>query len=73
MLSLAVSLQVANSICVEKFSDFPQLGRFTLRTEGKDFKRLVLNAMQNIITKRNIMCMLFGVWSKQGKQLLLER
>ena len=21
-------------ICVEKFSDFPQLGRFTLRTEG---------------------------------------
>uniref|UniRef100_A0A1J3J7G9 Eukaryotic peptide chain release factor GTP-binding subunit n=1 Tax=Noccaea caerulescens TaxID=107243 RepID=A0A1J3J7G9_NOCCA len=28
-------IQVANSICVEKFSDFPQLGRFTLRTEGK--------------------------------------
>ncbi|KAG2280086.1 hypothetical protein Bca52824_051306 [Brassica carinata] len=24
-----------NSICVEKFSDFLQLGRFTLRTEGK--------------------------------------
>ncbi|CAN6896225.1 unnamed protein product [Brassica oleracea] len=26
-------IQVTNSICVEKFSDFPQLGRFTLRTE----------------------------------------
>ncbi|CAO2834420.1 unnamed protein product [Amaranthus hypochondriacus] len=28
-------VQVNNMICVEKFSDFPQLGRFTLRTEGK--------------------------------------
>ncbi|XP_024641755.1 eukaryotic peptide chain release factor GTP-binding subunit ERF3A isoform X2 [Medicago truncatula] len=28
-------IQVNNSICIEKFSDFPQLGRFTLRTEGK--------------------------------------
>ncbi|XP_078428025.1 translation elongation factor EF1A/initiation factor IF2gamma family protein [Wolffia australiana] len=28
-------VQVNNLICVEKFSDFPQLGRFTLRTEGK--------------------------------------
>ncbi|PNX96113.1 eukaryotic peptide chain release factor GTP-binding subunit erf3a-like protein [Trifolium pratense] len=28
-------LFVNNVICVEKFSDFPQLGRFTLRTEGK--------------------------------------
>ncbi|RHN43880.1 putative protein-synthesizing GTPase [Medicago truncatula] len=28
-------VQVSNMICVEKFSDFPQLGRFTLRTEGK--------------------------------------
>ncbi|CAH2037057.1 unnamed protein product [Thlaspi arvense] len=28
-------IQVTNSICVEKFADFPQLGRFTLRTEGK--------------------------------------
>ncbi|RDX84858.1 hypothetical protein CR513_34027, partial [Mucuna pruriens] len=28
-------VQVSNSICIEKFSDFPQLGRFTLRTEGK--------------------------------------
>ncbi|KAK9748947.1 hypothetical protein RND81_02G092300 [Saponaria officinalis] len=28
-------IQVNNLICVEKFSDFTQLGRFTLRTEGK--------------------------------------
>ncbi|XP_057749678.1 uncharacterized protein LOC130968431 isoform X1 [Arachis stenosperma] len=28
-------VQVSNTICVEKFSDFPQLGRFTLRSEGK--------------------------------------
>ncbi|QHO59716.1 Eukaryotic peptide chain release factor GTP-binding subunit ERF3A [Arachis hypogaea] len=28
-------VQVTNTICVEKFSDFPQLGRFTLRSEGK--------------------------------------
>ncbi|KAK4802656.1 hypothetical protein SAY86_000859 [Trapa natans] len=27
-------VQVNNMICLEKFSDFPQLGRFTLRTEG---------------------------------------
>lgn len=26
---------VENLICIEKFSDFAQLGRFTLRTEGK--------------------------------------
>ncbi|XP_074280169.1 uncharacterized protein LOC141605347 [Silene latifolia] len=28
-------IQASNLICVEKFSDFTQLGRFTLRTEGK--------------------------------------
>ncbi|KAK6163379.1 hypothetical protein DH2020_000243 [Rehmannia glutinosa] len=28
-------VQVNNMICIEKFSDFAQLGRFTLRTEGK--------------------------------------
>ncbi|WCJ42040.1 GTP binding Elongation factor Tu family protein [Euphorbia peplus] len=28
-------VQVNNMICVEKFTDFPQLGRFTLRSEGK--------------------------------------
>ena len=27
--------QVDNLICIEKFSDFAQLGRFTLRTEGE--------------------------------------
>ncbi|KAM3268773.1 eukaryotic peptide chain release factor GTP-binding subunit ERF3A isoform X1 [Capsicum chacoense] len=28
-------IQVNNTICIEKFSDFTQLGRFSLRTEGK--------------------------------------
>ncbi|MED6124319.1 hypothetical protein PIB30_057869, partial [Stylosanthes scabra] len=28
-------IQVSSMICIEKFSDFPQLGRFTLRSEGK--------------------------------------
>ncbi|XP_052176747.1 uncharacterized protein LOC127791051 isoform X2 [Diospyros lotus] len=28
-------IQVNNVICIEKFTDFAQLGRFTLRTEGK--------------------------------------
>ncbi|KAF3437210.1 hypothetical protein FNV43_RR19963 [Rhamnella rubrinervis] len=28
-------VQVNNTICIEKFADFPQLGRFTLRTEEK--------------------------------------
>lgn len=28
-------VQVNNMICIENFTDFPQLGRFTLRTEGK--------------------------------------
>ncbi|KAF8702152.1 hypothetical protein HU200_033079 [Digitaria exilis] len=32
-------IQVNNLICIEKFSDFPQLGRFTLRTEGNAWKR----------------------------------
>lgn len=31
---LSLDSQVNNLICVEKFADFPQLGRFTLRTEG---------------------------------------
>ncbi|KAL7612183.1 uncharacterized protein LOC111887166 [Lactuca sativa] len=28
-------IQVTNMICIEKFTDFQQLGRFTLRSEGK--------------------------------------
>ena len=34
-IDLLVDSQVNNMICIEKFSDFPQLGRFTLRTEGE--------------------------------------
>jgi peptide chain release factor subunit 3 len=32
---VVVRIQVNQLICVEKFDDFPQLGRFTLRDEGK--------------------------------------
>ncbi|KAG0577635.1 hypothetical protein KC19_5G168800 [Ceratodon purpureus] len=32
---VVVRIQVSQLICVEKFEDFPQLGRFTLRDEGK--------------------------------------
>lgn len=32
-----VILKVDELICVEKFEDFPQLGRFTLRDEGMLF------------------------------------
>ncbi|GKD29829.1 eukaryotic peptide chain release factor GTP-binding subunit ERF3A [Tanacetum coccineum] len=32
---LICRIQVTNMICVEKFSDFQKLGRFTLRSEGK--------------------------------------
>ena len=28
-------LQTAGVICIERFVDFPQMGRFTLRDEGK--------------------------------------
>ena len=28
-------LQAAGTICMETFKDFPQMGRFTLRDEGK--------------------------------------
>lgn len=31
-----------NLICIEKFSDFPQLGRFTLRTEGNAWKLILV-------------------------------
>lgn len=32
---VVVRVQVAQVICIERFQDFPQLGRFTLRDEGK--------------------------------------
>ncbi|KAL9262440.1 Eukaryotic peptide chain release factor GTP-binding subunit ERF3A-like protein, partial [Drosera capensis] len=34
-------IQVNSMICVEKFSDFPQLGRFTLRTEGDELGKTI--------------------------------
>lgn len=32
-------LRTAGTICLETFKEFPQMGRFTLRDEGKKFKR----------------------------------
>ena len=29
-------LQTSGIVCIEKFSDFPQMGRFTLRDEGEN-------------------------------------
>ena len=31
-------LQTTGVVCIEKFSDFPQMGRFTLRDEGENFQ-----------------------------------
>jgi elongation factor 1 alpha-like protein len=30
-----IEIETQKQLCVEKFSDFRQLGRFTLRSEGK--------------------------------------
>ncbi|BGP51203.1 translation termination factor GTPase eRF3 [Rhodotorula kratochvilovae] len=34
-MKIIALVEAANTICVERFSDHPQLGRFTLRDEGK--------------------------------------
>ncbi|KAF5182883.1 Elongation factor 1-alpha, partial [Thalictrum thalictroides] len=44
-------IQVSNIICVEKFSDFPQLGRFTLRREGKLFAVGKVTGLQQLLSK----------------------
>ena len=28
-------IQMVNTVCIERFKDYPQLGRFTLRDEGR--------------------------------------
>jgi hypothetical protein len=38
-----LNVQVNQLICVEKFDDFPQLGRFTLRDEGMSLAPLSLS------------------------------
>ena len=30
-----VRIQMVNTVCIERFKDYPQLGRFTLRDEGR--------------------------------------
>lgn len=46
-----ICVQVNNMICIEKFEDFPQLGRFTLRTEGN-------NSIHQSINFRNDQCLI---------------
>jgi hypothetical protein len=60
---------VNNLICIETFSDFPQLGRFTLRTEGE---KLILALCSCGIHDVSIRChMDYSVL--QEKQLQWER
>lgn len=35
-------LRTAGTICLETFKDFPQMGRFTLRDEGKSAAKIQL-------------------------------
>lgn len=35
-------LRTAGTICLETFKDFPQMGRFTLRDEGKPLNRCLV-------------------------------
>lgn len=55
-----------NLICIEKFADFPQLGRFTLRTEGDIFILYLLyfiklsnsrsHSMKQLVATRIVNC-----------------
>jgi len=50
-------LSLAKPICVEKYTDIPQIGRFTLRDEGKTIgfgKLLALNAPVAVKKKKNL-------------------
>ncbi|XVF12224.1 hypothetical protein REPUB_Repub08aG0096700 [Reevesia pubescens] len=49
MVLLLCRVQVNNLICIEKFSDFPQLGRFTLRTEGNRLKEKPLQWEKSLV------------------------
>ncbi len=35
-------IETAQPICVERFADYPQLGRFTLRDEGRSIEHATL-------------------------------
>jgi peptide chain release factor subunit 3 len=37
-----IRFKAAQSICIETFKDFPQLGRFMLRDEGKTIAGTIL-------------------------------
>jgi peptide chain release factor subunit 3 len=40
-----IRFKAAQSICVETFKDFPQLGRFMLRDEGKTIAVGIITAL----------------------------
>lgn len=67
------AFQVNNMICIEKFTAFPQLGRFTLRTEGDE---LTLAHYLISIFSLNLLGLFnfTSLWSfLQGKQLRWEK
>lgn len=40
-------LRTAGTICLETFKDFPQMGRFTLRDEGKHYSVSLISGFSN--------------------------
>lgn len=40
--SCIVKVETGQTVCVETYADYPQLGRFTLRDEGIYFYKLTL-------------------------------
>lgn len=48
-------LRAAGTICLETFKDFPQMGRFTLRDEGKNtLNPLFIRANQGLVCYQNL-------------------
>ena len=69
-------LRTAGTICLETFKDFPQMGRFTLRDEGKPFK-LMSSPMSSMLSfgslhgvqctlqlvQRELGCIIYNIYS----------
>lgn len=50
-------IECAGVICLEQFKLFPQMGRFTLRDEGKNFSTVqVTNLVLKYITVMPLLC-----------------
>lgn len=50
-------LRTAGTICLETFKDFPQMGRFTLRDEGKTARATVIHRCKNAVIWNRRSCM----------------